>query len=47
MAEVAEVAKPAGSPTGRKLCEADEHAWIEHQIAALRDGDFDRVDRDA
>jgi hypothetical protein len=25
--------------------EADEHAWIERQIAALRDGDLDRLDR--
>ncbi len=27
------------------LYEADEHAWIERQIAALRNGDFDRLDR--
>lgn len=27
------------------LYEADEHAWIERQIAALRDGDLDRLDR--
>lgn len=27
------------------LYEADEHAWIESQIAALRDGDLDRLDR--
>jgi hypothetical protein len=27
------------------LYEADEYAWIEHQIAALRDGDLDRLDR--
>ncbi|MEA2789996.1 MAG: hypothetical protein QOG73_2402 [Acetobacteraceae bacterium] len=26
------------------LYEADEHAWIERQIAALRDGDLDRLD---
>jgi hypothetical protein len=32
-------------PTGTDLYEADEHAWIERQIAALRDGDFDRLDR--
>jgi hypothetical protein len=40
------MAEVAGSPTGRKLYEADEHAWIERQIAALRDGDLDRIDRD-
>ena len=27
------------------LYEADEHAWIERQIASLRDGDLDRLDR--
>jgi hypothetical protein len=27
------------------LYEADEHAWIERQIATLRDGDLDRLDR--
>lgn len=27
------------------LYEADEHAWIERQIAALQDGDVDRLDR--
>lgn len=27
------------------LYEADEHAWIERQIACLRDGDLDRLDR--
>jgi hypothetical protein len=27
------------------LYEADEHAWIERQIAALRDGALDRLDR--
>jgi hypothetical protein len=27
------------------LFEVDEHAWIERQIAALRDGDVDRLDR--
>nr|WP_294511351.1 DUF29 domain-containing protein [uncultured Rhodopila sp.] len=31
-------------PTGT-LYEADEHAWIERQIAALRDGDVDALDR--
>jgi hypothetical protein len=31
--------------TERELYEADEHAWIERQIAALRDGDIDRIDR--
>jgi Domain of unknown function DUF29 len=47
MAEVAAVAKRVGRAASRKLYEADEHAWIERQIAALRDGDFDRVDRDS
>jgi hypothetical protein len=28
-----------------ELYEADEHAWIERQIACLRDGDLDRLDR--
>ncbi len=28
----------------KTLYEADEHAWIERQIAALRDGTFDRLD---
>jgi hypothetical protein len=32
-------------PTTTDLYEADEHAWIERQIAALRDGAFDRLDR--
>jgi Domain of unknown function DUF29 len=32
-------------PTEIDLYEADEHAWIERQIAALRDGAFDRLDR--
>ncbi len=32
--------------SGRARYEADEHAWIERQIAALRDGDFERIDRD-
>jgi hypothetical protein len=27
------------------LYNADEHAWIECQIAALRDGDLNRLDR--
>jgi hypothetical protein len=27
------------------LYEADEHAWIGRQIASLRDGDLDRLDR--
>ncbi len=27
------------------LFEADEHAWIERQIAVLRDGDLGRLDR--
>jgi len=27
------------------LFEADEHAWIEREIAALRDGDLERLDR--
>jgi len=27
------------------LYEADEHAWIERQIAVLRHGDLDRLDR--
>jgi hypothetical protein len=31
--------------TTTDLYEADEHAWIERQIAALRDGAFDRLDR--
>jgi len=45
MAEVAAVAKPVEITTGRKLYEADEHAWIECQVAALRAGDLDRIDR--
>ena len=28
-----------------ELYEADEHAWIERQIASLRDGDLNRLDR--
>lgn len=32
-------------PTTTDLYEVDEHAWIERQIAALRDGAFDRLDR--
>src|SRR5580692_6392610 len=32
-------------PTTTDLYEADEHAWIERQIAALRDGALDRLDR--
>ena len=32
-------------PTKTNLYEVDEHAWIERQIAALRDGAFDRLDR--
>jgi hypothetical protein len=32
-------------PTTTDLYEADEHAWIERQIAGLRDGAFDRLDR--
>jgi hypothetical protein len=43
MVEVADWVELAAS---RKLYEADEHAWIERQIAALREGDFDRIDRD-
>jgi hypothetical protein len=31
--------------TTTDLYEAHEHAWIERQIAALRDGAFDRLDR--
>ena len=31
--------------TAGTLYEADEHAWIERQIAALRDGALDRLDR--
>ena len=27
------------------LYEADEHAWIERQIASLHEGDLDRLDR--
>jgi hypothetical protein len=27
------------------LYDANEHAWIERQIAALRDGALDRLDR--
>lgn len=27
------------------LYDADEHAWIERQIAALRDGALDRANR--
>jgi hypothetical protein len=38
MADVVE--QPTDTPY-----EADEHAWIERQIAALRDGDLDRLDR--
>jgi hypothetical protein len=33
-------------PTEPTLYEADEHLWIEHQIAALRNGNLDRLDRD-
>ena len=32
-------------PTTTNLYEVDEHAWIERQIAALREGAFDRLDR--
>jgi hypothetical protein len=32
-------------PTETELYEADEHVWIERQIAALRDGNLDRLDR--
>ncbi len=46
MGEVAAVVKPIEVSTGRKLYEADEHAWIQCQVAALRDGDLDRIDRD-
>jgi hypothetical protein len=28
-----------------ELYEADEHAWIERQVASLRDGDLGRLDR--
>jgi Domain of unknown function DUF29 len=31
--------------TTTDLYEGDEHAWIERQIAALRDGAFNRLDR--
>lgn len=31
--------------SGDTLYEADEHAWMERQIAALRDGDLGRLDR--
>ena len=31
-------------PTDTPLYEADEHAWIERQIASLRDGNLDRLD---
>ena len=31
--------------TTTDLYEVDEHAWIERQIAALREGAFDRLDR--
>jgi hypothetical protein len=33
-------------PAGRALYEADEHRWIERQIAALRDGNLDGIDRE-
>jgi Domain of unknown function DUF29 len=39
MADVVELANSSA------LYEADEHAWIEQQVAALRDGDLDRLDR--
>src|SRR5450432_976802 len=39
MADVVELASSSA------LYEADEHAWIERQVAALRDGDLDRLDR--
>ena len=32
-------------PMDAGLYEADEHAWIEQQIAALRSGSLDRLDR--
>jgi hypothetical protein len=28
----------------KTLYEVDEYAWVERQIAALRDGTFDRLD---
>jgi hypothetical protein len=39
MADVVEIA------SGSVLYEADEHAWIDQQIAALRAGHLDRLDR--
>jgi hypothetical protein len=39
MADAVEIA------TGSALYEADEHAWIDQQVAALRTGDLDRLDR--
>jgi len=33
-------------PAGRALYEADEHLWIERQIAALREGNLDGIDRE-
>lgn len=32
-------------PAGRELYEADEHEWIAAQIAALKEGRFNRLDR--
>lgn len=37
---------PARSEAARQLYEADEYAWIEQQIAALRDGRLHDVDRE-
>jgi len=36
----------ADPPGSRDLYERDEHQWIAAQIAALTDGDLDRLDRD-
>lgn len=32
-------------PSSRELYEADEHQWIEAQVAALADGELSRLDR--
>jgi hypothetical protein len=35
----------AEQPPGRELYENDEHEWIAAQVAALTDGDLNRLDR--
>ncbi len=42
---VPQMSQPTDLPYPDSLYEADEHAWIAVQVAALRDGTLDRLDR--